>query len=429
MFFNKEINLNINKNQYNKVKNIIEWYISIIKYEYKNEYISPINYENYLIIISDIIPILDENEKDELIEIGYWLAKAIKIKIEEEFDEIDKSSMFIGLGYAAFSIYAFNKNTGLLKTFSNSLNNILLDESYKKLFKITYNTLKNETTYFYYDCIYGMSGVLNYLLKFKFDKKEEEKLIEILKYLLYFGKDSYIDGEKIINFRVKDDKNLFLNGYIDFGMAHGMIAPLISVSKFKRINKDISTCDDYLNKLLNIYSIFENKDNGYSKWPSRISIEEYINKNYNTDYSQNTSWCYGGTYIANGLKQIYYNIGNEIKGDEYSKTLRKLLNIEFIEYNLDTPILCHGYASLLSIITTVYKETKDITYLYNLENVLNEIFKVFDKNYRYGFKVNENSIYDNVDDDSFLEGTSGIILSLISIFNPKSIYKELLLLN
>lgn len=101
----------LNDKYLGNIKIIINWYVSLIRYEYKNNYISPENYENYLIFISDILPILkDFKDREEFLEIGYWLSKAIKSKVQNEFEDLNKTSMFTGLGFIAFSVYSFNKH-------------------------------------------------------------------------------------------------------------------------------------------------------------------------------------------------------------------------------------------------------------------------------------------------------------------------------
>ncbi len=77
--------------------------------------------------------------------------------------------------------------------------------------------------------------------------------------------------------------------------------------------------------------------------------------------------------------------------------------------------------------TSVYKETNDIIYLYNLEKTLDEIFQLFDSSLRYGFKTF--SDLETIKNTSFLEETGGMTLSLISILSKDSTYKKLLFLS
>lgn len=423
----------LNDKYLENIKIIINWYVSLIRYEYKNDYISPENYENYLIFISDILPILEDfKDREEFLEIGYWLSKAIKNKVQNEFSDLNKTSMFTGLGFIAFSVYSFNKSAGILDKFKTSLNTILLDESYKKLYEINLN----KTNYLDYDIIYGFSGIINYLIKFHWNNENKAKIIEMVKYLFKLIEKYDFNKKKIIKFCIKDNKtDIFPNGYIDFGIAHGMLGPLIVISKIRSSEYyiDLSDeykkiCNEYLNELLEIYNLFSIKEKNYFKWPSQLSIEDFINKNITKDNFQYASWCYGATSIANGLKQIYLNLKDFEMYYKYNDILLNILSIDFSEYNLKTPILCHGYASVLSMITTVYKDKNDERSLYNIECVLDNIFNSFSKHYRYGFEVKNNDFYQDITNDSLLEGSTGIVLSLLSIFNPKSNYKEILLI-
>lgn len=425
-------NIKLDNNYYEKIKEIIEWQMLSIRKDYLNDYIPPNSYEDYLITISEVLPLLSDEMKEEFIEIGYCLAKGIKHKLEYDFENYKTSSMFIGLGYSAFSIYSFNKMTGLLEKFMSSLNKLLLDEAYNKVINLQTINEDKGTKDFDYDLIYGISGTLNYLLEFDWNEENNYKIIKLGEYLISLCSDCYFEGYTIPRFYIKYENlkghiemERFPNGCLNFGMAHGMLAPLISISKLKLRDTNIKYIDNAVEKILNLFDEFVNKDKGYYVWPTQISPDDYIKKSFDAEYSQNGSWCYGGTSIANGLKTVYKNLKNEKLVHRYNDILKKILNINFKEYKFYTPILCHGHASILSVITTIYSETNDENYLYNLKNTLDEIFLLFDPTLKYGFKTFDSS--EIVDGTSFLEGNTGIILSLISLFSGESTYKKLLL--
>ncbi|HBG7747723.1 hypothetical protein I6A93_15465 [Clostridioides difficile] len=427
-------NIELKENYYKKVKVIIEWYISSIKQDYLNDYIPPFRYEDYLITISEFLSLSDDKIKGEYIEIGYSLAKGIKHKLEYDFKNYKNPSMFTGLGYTTFSIYLFNKKTGLLKNFLHSLNSLLLNECYNKVISLTINNDNRNTKDTDYDLIYGVSGVLYYLLEFEWCDKDTSKIIKLGEYLISLCFDYrygniliprfHINSESFIN---EFDKAKFPNGCLNFGMAHGMIAPLVSITKLKQKIDNIKKIDIAIDRILNLYKVFVNTDKNYYRWPTQISIEDYLKKEFDVNDSQIATWCYGSMSIAHGLKHVFLNLKDNKSVNTYNNILKKLLTQNFEEYNLYTPILCHGHSSLLSIMISVYKETHERVYLYNLEKTLDEIFQLFDSSLRYGFKTF--SDLETIENTSFLEGTSGIILSLISILSKESTYKKLLFLS
>ncbi|EGT3787916.1 TPA: hypothetical protein KOS81_000078 [Clostridioides difficile] len=423
------------ENEYfEKIKYIIEWYMLSIKEEYLNDYIPPFRYEDYLITISEFLPLMNNESREEYIEMGYSLAKGIKHKLEYEFENYKNPYMYSDLGYMAFSVYLFNKKTGLLEKFLYSLNNLLLNECYKKVIVLTSNNIFDvNTKNTDYDSIYGVSGVLNYLLEFKWRDEDLFKIIKLGEYLMSLCLEYEYKGYMVPRFHIKPEnlinekyKYIFPEGSLDFGMAHGMLAPLISITKLKNKIENIREIDKAIDKIFNLYDIFLNKDDGYYKWPSQLSIEDYLKEESNYNSFTMSRWCYGGISIAKGLRNASLNLKNDKLVKKYDNILKNLLTYKYDEYCLTTPILCHGHSSILSVMTIMYKETNDKDYLYNLNMTLKEIFQLFEPSLKYGFKTLDDSI---INSTSFLEGTTGIILSLISILSKESDYEKLLFLS
>lgn len=430
----KKIDIELKKSYSDKIKDLIEWYMSLIKQEYLNDYIPPFRYEDYLITISEFLPLANNENREEYIEIGYNLARGIKHKLEYDFKNYRNHSMFTGLGYMAFSIYLFNKKTGLLKNFLHSLNSLLLNECYNHVVTLTNNNTIKSIKDTDYDSIYGISGVLYYLLEFEWTNDNIFKITEMGQYLISLCFEYKYEGHMIPRFYIKSEnltneieKSRFPKGCLNFGMAHGMIAPLVSITKLNKKVSNIKGIDIAIERILNLYETFVNTDKSYYRWPTQISIDDYLEKKFDVNSSQISSWCYGGMSIAQGLKHVYLNLKDDKSINLYNNILKELLTQNFEEYNLYTPILCHGHSSILSIMMSVYKETDDDTYLCNLEKTLDEIFQLFDPSLRYGFRTFNN--LEIVENTTFLEGTSGIILSLISVLSKDSDYEKLLFLS
>ncbi|WP_312048283.1 lanthionine synthetase LanC family protein [Anaerotignum sp.] len=90
-------------------------------------------------------------------------------------------------------------------------------------------------------------------------------------------------------------------------------------------------------------------------------------------------------------------------------------------YELTSPIVCHGYAGTLLILLTAYKYKEDEV----LRNKILELVEILLKEYRsdslFGYQDVETTYVDGqyavkyIDKNSFLEGTSGIVLVLLSL--------------
>ena len=90
--------------------------------------------------------------------------------------------MFGSLGRQAFAVDLYNKNTGNLKIFSSSLNDLLIKIASKRAQMLLEE--KSSTYASHYDCIGGISGILSYLIDTEIGKKQEELLFPLVRYLI-----------------------------------------------------------------------------------------------------------------------------------------------------------------------------------------------------------------------------------------------------
>lgn len=416
-------NFEFDINYLNEAKSIIELHMLAIKKNYNNEYISPLQYEDYLIVISKFLSIADSKAKNEYIEIGYNLAKGIRQKLELEYDFYKEPSMSSGLGYMCFSIHLFNKATGLLGSFLKTLNKLLLDRCYSKVSSLMINNmLDTNTRHEDYDLANGASGVLYYLLDFDWEDTDFKKIKVIGDYLITLSYEYEYDGLKVPKFHVKpenisnsDDKEIFQSGSLDFSIAHGIIGPLITLAKLKCKTKGTKQLDVSINNILSLYNKFEMDYHNVILWPTQLSINENLNKvRYSNQTSISNIFC--GLSIANGLKNVSIYLENNILIKKYDNIMK---NILIYDYNMICLSNSIGHRAYLDIMISTYKETSDDIYLDNLYKTLSTIFDSFDPSLKHGFGFE--SFEDiKIDNISFSKGTSCIILSLIGLLSNKS---------
>lgn len=422
---------------YNNILIETEKYIKNFILRYKRNNFNKNEYNDVLLFCSQLIDqSYKELYKDELTEIIISILDDIR-ENTENFTSLYYKKMFGGIGQFAYSINNILKKTGKLKTLSHSLNQYLLDYSYDV---ITY--MNDEPTIFgLYDIISGISGSLYYILDCSDlinDKENIRKIHSLIAFLIGLSKDYKYKGTNVIKFHIKreqqyldEDKKLMIDGQINFGIAHGIIGALITLAKSKYLNYNVEGLDESIMKIFNLYEKFCVRENGVLKYPTKLPLEHYISGNM-FNLSINTGWCYGNVSIVRSLMKVSKYMGFDNKYDFYKKELLNIINQPIELYNLSSPIICHGYSSVVVIQISVYKETKDVDFLKtlkrNLSTLLKEHKKIIDI---YSNKNEEELLYRELykEDISLLEGSGGVILALINSITFDLTFDKILLMN
>ncbi len=320
---------------------------------------------------------------------------------------------YSGLGWLIYYL----KNVGELdintSEIFNALDNHLFNEMIKYLNKSNY------------DYLHGAIGCGFYFLK-KDDSKLKTQAIEDL---IRGLENIAIKSQKEIKWSHFDNttQNIDKESY-NLGLAHGNPSILnflneVNLDKSLNIN-----CTNLIQKSLNFITSceFELKEsNSTSYYPYYYNSLSKTNKN-------RLAWCYGDLGVSCSLWKTGVNL-NDV--NVINKT------IEILEYNsykrslkknlVFDAGLCHGSSGIALIFNEFYKKTRNKSFKL-ASNYWTEItlsLATFD-NGLAGYKAytpNLSSKYTN--NRSFLEGISGIGLSLLSQLTEKECeWKEILLI-
>ncbi|MBU5438429.1 hypothetical protein KQI42_10440 [Tissierella sp. MSJ-40] len=430
--------INLSDNTRVKLEKFLGDIYSYIETEYDKGILNPIYYRDIILLISEGFPCLKNKEKWE--KIGYDICKAIKQDLENYGVVENDIGMISGFGYTCFVVSKYSRRTGNLKRFSNSLNKLLFDFVTNKaeVFKKDPETFMSK-----YDVISGLSGSLYYLLDLSWSEDELKKLEDVISYLVDLTKYYNYKGNSVMNFHITrenqfrdDEKEEFPNGNFNFGISHGMIGPLIALSKAFSLGYKVDGLKESIVELFGLYEKFKVYKDNIALWPSQLSLEEYlIGKCEEEHYHLASSWCYGNISIARGLQKVAKNMSWSEKENLYKDDLINIINQPNANYNLLSPALCHGYSSVLSIKTFSYMNDRDYRYINNIEENIDIIIKVFEENNEYIEKHKEvledrdNFIEGYFDDLSLLNGALGISLALLSVISEDVEYGKLLLID
>lgn len=282
------------------------------------------------------------------------------------FEDITSTS---NLEYLLYITIYVNELTriGIFEKFSNSMNLYLLKLSEK--FVLSYN-VKNEEFLFFLFPIIGK--VISYLSEFDLN------LDVLINFVIENIEPRSINGKDIIGFYIRntneDFNKQFPNGIFPLGMAHGSLGVLFALSKLYKNNKLNS--DIYVNYLYNLYEIFSKKKDNFSIFPNFVTYEEYKNKDFKTNIKQyRAAWCSGNLITSFILFKVCQNMNWNKKAEVYYRYVIEILCQDIKAYNLEIPIICHGYSFPLMIINIILRE-KDLN---NYDGYKCEILKCREK--------------------------------------------------
>lgn len=412
-------------------KKIIDAYFDKIMNLYHKNKIPIECYVDILIIISDALPYLKDNIWEK---IGYSLCEKIKCEIETEGINPYQIGMFSHLGHQAFAVNLYFNRTGNLPTFSNSLNNLLLKIASKRAQALLDS--KPSTFASHYDCIAGISGILYYLLDVVDIDQNLNMLTPMVNYLIYLTKFHKYGGYLISNFHIPKEnlytdleKRLYQNGYLNLGLSHGMLGPLLAMSKAKLKGLETTELSKAIETINTIYNRFMKFIDRRPVWPCYIAPMEYI-KNLEPQYTsllkiQRSSWCYGNVSIARGFHMLHKNNKNYSMAAKYMDYLIEIIDTPIKNYNLDNPGICHGFASIIAIGAYAYDNYKSERLLLSTNRCISEIQKR-----AYNENLTPNDMIDKYFemDISLLQGAGGLTAALLKNIIPDMEFGKIMMI-
>jgi len=288
------------------------------------------------------------------------------------------------------------------------------------------NNKAEQLQWFHYDTMYGVSGVLYFLLDT--NEANKEVIVELINYIVEIADEKKYNGCIISGFHIEYEqqyteniKRKYPKGHINFGMAHGMLGPAMVLAKAIQKGYTNEKIQRVVQNILELYNEFSTIDNDVIKFPTMLSFEDYIKGESSTN-TFNVGWCYGNSSILRGLMKIskYLNMNELYK--YYSMELLKVINQPDTYYNLHSPIVCHGYASIVSMQICAYIETNDERYL----NTLN-------RNVRKMLQEHEKLVMENdkeyIGNYNLWIGEGGVLMTLKNAMKLNGEYVRVLLID
>ncbi|MBE6034137.1 MAG: hypothetical protein E7222_05485 [Clostridiales bacterium] len=432
----------INNETYAKMQNYINDTLEHLKVDYDKGYINPIYYIDILHLSSVLYMICENEEKDKWEKMGYDMCKAIKQDIESYHLHRENISILAGFGYICYAVNLYSHATGRLQKFTEQLHELLMREitSMSIILQKNYEA----TTMMNYDCVAGISGALYYLLdyKTKSSKLYESTINEAINYLVLLTEKHQFKNDLVYNFHIKseqqfrdEEKELYPDGNFNLGLSHGIIGPLLALSKAYKYGYRSSCVEKAIKIINNLYNDFKIVKDGISYWPGQLSYEEFKSKKVDKDnIHYAASWCYGNVGILRGLLVVAQNMGWNEYVQLYQNELISALNHSLDKFYLVSPALCHGYSSILAIKTCMLKQKSGQRLVNGLNDNINKIIELSVNNtieVSKDFSLSENEdgrLEGCLGDYSLLTGVSGIVLLFLELLYGINEYKKILMI-
>lgn len=401
---------------------IVNEVIGYAESQHKHGTLRPEFYDDVLLLAAEVLHYVDN--QDGWIDLGYQLCKSLKQDMER-YGYRNQTAMFGGLGQRSFAVRGFCEQANVLQGFSRSMDHLLFIAVDNKV-----EQAQNHPTFdANYDVVSGISGTLYYLLDCDYTREERNILLKCIEYLVSLTQDTEFGGRAIIGFHILQpnqsrgfDQKDFKDGSINFGLAHGMLGPLIALAKAYAKGFAVDGLKEGIEKLYHLYETYQSANEvNVPYWPRTITVEEYWERACKPAHLHRPcSWCYGNIGILRGLQKVAGYMNWPEREREYIEAMKRFLAQDSKEYGLFSPSLCHGFSSVVAIQNCAYSAYGDPKLLTNLERNVWELVTEYRKH-----NEKEVSLMDIRDetiwvegylkDLSFLTGSIGVAATLLSL--------------
>ncbi|WP_282173968.1 lanthionine synthetase C family protein [Cytobacillus firmus] len=286
-----------------------------------------------------------------------------------------------------------------------------------------------------YDLITGITGIGRYALSSSHPGYRELLSEEIIPHLIKLTRTQDVNGKRLTGFYsppetiiVEEDKEKFTKGYVNLGLSHGIAGPLSLLSLAKIKGMEGESIDEAIRSLFKILADHISYDNEGPYFKRMVGLDDP--ENHRKDETDRfDAWCYGSFGVCRAIDLAYEAVGDLEMKRLIRELTKALITMPISKYNIISPILCHGYSGNLHILNRLLNSSalNEDEELLNLgekrkQELISQVLRLYDSNLKYGYAdlVREKGGQTKkIEKVGLLEGTVGILLSLISAQNPE----------
>lgn len=326
-------------------------------------------------------------------------------------------SCFSGVTQVGYYIFELSYKIPSLTRFLNGINSLLVNNINKYLYFCKDKVYTNKS----YELISGLSGPLRYLLNFNDDASQDlsSKLIQLF---IKNSQEKIILGNKVPGWHYypHEFEKKYIdfntdNGLLDYGVAHGIGGPLIVLSlayqKGFKSEDLLAAINSIISEYLKMYYYINN----IIYFPTKISFEQYIKKDEFIHTAKQMSWCYGSVGILRAMYIAAISTKNKDIEQFVLNEFIKIAQMDVSNYRLNSPMVCHGYVGVATIMMEMYNDTGNSIFFNRTIELLILIDKMLSLD-----SDQKNDENDGLPNYNYLEGLSGVLETMYAIINDET---------
>lgn len=351
----------------------------------------------------------------------------VKIKEAVEAEGLFNLSLYGGVSGLCFALQEASFEGTRYQRMLGALNEVLLGRIDREYLEPLKYNLRNQlpSSPRLYDPIQGISGIGRYALENLTLPSFKELAENIAKASVALSLPLVYKGQATAGWFLSPNdplnaRNRAANpkGNFNLGLAHGVtgILAFLAIAWLRGVQ-----VEGQKEAMLAIANWIRSKSylhEGVIGWPYTVSWEEEIEGAPVSVKGSKEAWCYGVPGIARTLFLTGKALGDEEMKEFAMKAFRGVFSRRGEEWGLPGPTLCHGISGLLLITHMMSKEAGGEDLAVRVEELKEILLSYYNPEAPWGFKDVEFTRKGKrceVNKPGFLEGSAGIVLTLLTL--------------
>lgn len=375
-------------------------------------------------------------ELDRLFPDEKWDAAAhayvLKIKESIETHGVYSISLHGGLAGASFALLQASRGESRYQRLMSTLNAHFL-ERMKTHYLIPFhnNFQDNQPSPMpLFDLIEGVVGAGVYCLQRINDTLFFDIIKEILLILVKFSQPLKVKGKWVPGWYLpqefqfqEEEKKRFPNGNFNLGLAHGIPGVLGFLAAAHLHGAVVDGQKQAIERITEwIQNHRRESEKGFF-WPTTIAFEDEGKSVNNPHFTGRDAWCYGTPGVAASLLLAGKALESGPLKSYALESFRSVFKRTVKEWFLPGPTFCHGISGLLLITHTIAQAMNAEDLKVKTAELTSQLLQYYQPEYPFGFRNYEamkSGEFAKIDCAGLLEGSAGILLTLLSVQNKTS---------